>query len=66
MEAEHITLPALPGCHISGHTYEEGLANIKEAVELHVEDLREAGKPIPVDSDKGTVELPTRFVAINL
>ena len=64
--AYHAYCPALPGCHTSGHTYEEALANIKEAVELYVEDLREAGKPIPVDSDKGTVELPTPSVAVNL
>ena len=65
-KAYHAYCPALPGCHSSGHTYEEALANIKEAVELYVEDLREAGKPIPVDPAKGTVERPTPSVAVNL
>lgn len=63
-KAYHAYCPALPGCHTSGHTYEE--ANIKEAVELYVEDLRESGKPIPVDSTKGTEERPTPSVAVNL
>jgi predicted RNase H-like HicB family nuclease len=65
-KAYHAHCQALPGCHTSGHTYDEALANIKEAVELDVEDLRESGKPIPVDSAKGTVERPTPSVAVNL
>lgn len=31
--------PALKGCHSSGETYEESLVNIKEAIELYVEDV---------------------------
>jgi predicted RNase H-like HicB family nuclease len=41
--------PALPGCHSWGHTYEEALQNIKEAVELWIEVLREAGEQIPLE-----------------
>jgi len=29
--------PALPGCHTQGETYEEAIANIKEAIELCLE-----------------------------
>ena len=30
--------PALQGCYTQGDTYEEALANIKDAAELHIED----------------------------
>lgn len=48
-KAFHAHCPALKGCHTWGHTYEEALSHIKEAVELYIEDLREAGEPIPLD-----------------
>lgn len=31
--------PTLPGCHSQGDTFEESLANIKEAVELYLETM---------------------------
>ena len=64
--AYHAHCPALKGCHTWGHTYQEALANIREAVELYVEDLREAGDPVPVDPDGGAFELPTPSVAVNV
>ena len=42
-------VPALPGCYSWGHSYEEALKNIKEAIELWLEVKREAGEPIPVE-----------------
>ena len=65
-KAYHAYCPALKGCHTWGHTHEEALANIKEAVELYVEDLREAGEPIPVNPQQGAVEWPTPSVAVNV
>ena len=62
----HAYCPALKGCHTWGHTYSEALANAREAVELYVEDLREAGEPIPVDPELGALELPTPSVAVNV
>jgi predicted RNase H-like HicB family nuclease len=41
--------PALRGCLSWGHTYEEALSNIQEAIETYVEDLTESGEPIPID-----------------
>ena len=64
--AYHASCPALKGCHTWGHTYAEALANIREAVELYIEDLREAGETIPVDSGQGAVEWPTPAVAVNV
>ncbi len=44
-----VTVPALPGCISEGDTADEALSNIKEAIELFLEVLKEDGKPIPVD-----------------
>lgn len=65
-KAYHAYCPALKGCHTWGHTYQEALSNVREAVELYVEDLREAGEPIPIDPDLGALELPTPSVAVNV
>ncbi len=43
----HAYCPVLKGCHTWGHTREEALQYIREAVELYVRDLIEAGEPIP-------------------
>lgn len=65
-KAYHAYCPALKGCHTWGHTYQEALSNVREAVELYVEDLREAGDPIPIDPELGALELPTPSVAVNV
>ena len=56
----------LKGCHTWGHTYEEALTNIQEAVELYVEDLIEAASGVPVDVEKGVLELDTPSVVVNV
>lgn len=40
-------VPDLPGCVSTGRTVEELEANIREAIELHLEGMREDGAPIP-------------------
>jgi len=40
-------VPDLPGCGVAGETKEEALQLIREAIEFHLEGLREAGEPIP-------------------
>jgi predicted RNase H-like HicB family nuclease len=42
-------VPSLPGCVSQGRTREEALANIREAIALHEEVLRERGEPVPED-----------------
>jgi predicted RNase H-like HicB family nuclease len=64
--AYHVYCPTLKGCHTWGHTKEEALANIREAVELYIEDLIEAGEPIPVDPEKGAIEWPSPSVVVNV
>ena len=55
--AYHAHCPALKGWHTWGHTHSEALSNIREAIELYVEDLKEAGEPIPVNQEGGPREL---------
>jgi predicted RNase H-like HicB family nuclease len=39
-------VPALAGCHTQGRTFEEALENIREVIEMCVQELREDGKEI--------------------
>jgi len=43
-------VPDLPGCVAVGETREEVLASIHEAIEFHLEGLKEDGQPIPSPS----------------
>ena len=45
-------VPDLPGCVAAGETREEVLKLIKEAIEFHVEGLREEGQHIPEPSSE--------------
>lgn len=54
-----VTVPVLPGCFSQGDTREEAMANIREAIEVYLEDCREAGDPIPQEDSLGYVELRT-------
>ena len=40
-------VPDLPGCVATGRSREETLAEIREAIALHIESLREHGEPVP-------------------
>lgn len=40
-------VPDLPGCVAAGETRDEVLRLIREAVEFHIEGLRENGEPVP-------------------
>lgn len=40
-------VPDLPGCLTAGRTLEETKHNIREAIEGHLETLREFGDPMP-------------------
>jgi predicted RNase H-like HicB family nuclease len=52
--------PDLPGCVSTGKTREEVERNMREAIEFHVDGLREEGYPVPVPHTSSSyVELPT-------
>lgn len=42
-----VSCPSLPGCYSQGDSVEDALSNIKEAIELTVEDMKARGERIP-------------------
>ena len=54
-----VSVPVLPGCISQGNSREEALANIREAVELYVEDCRLSGDPVPEEDSLEYVEVMT-------
>lgn len=42
--------PDLPGCVATGDTREEAEGNMYQAIQMHIEGLREDGLPIPTSS----------------
>jgi predicted RNase H-like HicB family nuclease len=48
-------VPDLPGCVAAGVTREEVLALIREAIEFHIEGMRQEGQPIPPPSSTGEI-----------
>ena len=46
-----VEVPSLPGCYSQGETEAEAIANIREAIELHIEDMLAHGEEIPEDVD---------------
>lgn len=49
------TCPAIQGCYTHGTTHEEALANIREAIEVHLEARRDLGEPIPQEVGTATL-----------
>lgn len=45
-------VPDLPGCVAGGESRREVLKLIREAIELHIETLRDSGQPIPEPNSK--------------
>ena len=52
-----VSVPGLPGCVSQGDSRAEALSNIREAIELYIEDCRDAGDPIPTEAGKEFVEV---------
>jgi predicted RNase H-like HicB family nuclease len=47
--------PTLPGCISQGKTRQEALQNIKEAIELYIDVLKEDGLSVPEDNLEATL-----------
>ena len=52
-----VSVPGLPGCVSQGDSRAEALSNIREAIELYIDDCRAAGDPIPTEAGKEFVEV---------
>jgi len=48
-------VPDLPGCVAAGETRDEALRLIREAIEFHIEGLRQEGQPVPPPSSTSEV-----------
>jgi len=46
-------VPDLPGCVAVGETRGEVLQLIREAIEFHIDGLKEDGLPVPIPSSEG-------------
>ncbi|MGH7176387.1 MAG: type II toxin-antitoxin system HicB family antitoxin [Tepidisphaeraceae bacterium] len=42
-----VYVPDLPGCVSTGRTREEAIESIREAIQGHIQTLRELGEPVP-------------------
>lgn len=49
--------PDFPGCVAAADTEAETIALMKEALEMHIEDMRERGETIPQPSDVREIEV---------
>jgi predicted RNase H-like HicB family nuclease len=56
-----VSCPALQGCYSQGDTYEVAVANIKDAIRLHLDDRLADGEEIP---EHVSVSLSTVEVAV--
>ena len=48
-------VPDLPGCVAAGESREEVLQLIQEAIELHVEDLKNSGQAVPIPHSSSAI-----------
>jgi predicted RNase H-like HicB family nuclease len=46
------SIPALPGCSSWGYSPQEALENIKDAAEIYIEDMLDAGEKLPQPSNE--------------
>ena len=46
-----VQVPALPGCYSQGESVEEALGNVREAIELYLDVLRDEGREAPKDAE---------------
>jgi antitoxin HicB len=48
-------VPSLPGCASQGETFEEALANVREAIQGHLETLEKLGEEVPEEQEPPAV-----------
>jgi predicted RNase H-like HicB family nuclease len=58
-----VVVPLLPGCVSCGATIEEATANVREAIEFHLENLAAHDQPIPPGNDSVQVFTTTVYVS---
>lgn len=48
-------VPDLPGCIAAGETREEVLRLVREAIDFHIESLRQDGIPVPTPKSESEI-----------
>ncbi len=48
-------VPDLPGCIAAADTRDETVSLIQEAIEFHIEGLKESGDPVPPPTSHGEI-----------
>ena len=57
----HAYVPALPGCHSWGESFEKARKNIRDAIDVYIRSLRKDKEKIPEDCGVEIVETLTAF-----
>ena len=50
-------VPVLPGCISQGNTRDEALVNVKEAIALYLDSLKDHNEPVPPPISEEIVEI---------
>ncbi|HEX6175823.1 MAG TPA: type II toxin-antitoxin system HicB family antitoxin [Candidatus Binatia bacterium] len=46
-----VDVPSLPGCFSQGETIDEAMNNAREAIELHIQGLKDDGQEVLTEKD---------------
>ncbi len=46
-----VDVPSLPGCFSQGETIDEAMSNVRDAIELHIQGLKDDGQQIPKEEE---------------
>jgi predicted RNase H-like HicB family nuclease len=52
-----VSVPVLPDCISQGNSRAEALENIREAIDLYIEDCRDIGDSVPTQANSEFVEV---------
>ena len=55
----HAFVPALPGCHTWGETFDEARRNVRDAIDAYLRSLKTDGESIPEDNGVEILETVT-------
>lgn len=55
----HALVPALPGCHTWGETFDEARQNVRDAIDAYLRSLKSDGESIPEDNGVEILETVT-------
>jgi len=58
------SISALPGCSSWGYSSQEALENIKDAAEIYIEDMLNAGEELPHSNEIELIEEPAIAVSV--